>query len=370
MNIMKVGIIGCGNISGIYLHNNQLFNIFEIIACADLEIERAKQQAKKYNIPYACTVAELLAMEEIQLVINLTVPLAHAEVCLSVLEAGKHIYVEKPLAVTREDGLKILHKAKEKGLLVGGAPDTFLGGGIQTCRKLIDDGLIGEPVAGTASIMSHGPEGWHPDPTFFYQIGGGPMFDMGPYYLSTLIHLLGPIHRVSGSTSMALKERLVTSETNYGKKIKVNIPTHISGVLDFENGAVVSLTTSFDVWHHHVPNIEIYGTAGSLVVPDPNTFDGPVYVRRKEDSEWLKIPLTHGFIENSRGIGVADMANGILNNTSYRANGDVMYHVLEVMHGFHDASQSGQYYELQSTCEQPKPLPCGINQHNFGEMMK
>lgn len=366
MNV-KVGVIGCGFISSIYFKAAQTFEILDIVACADLDVTRAKARAEEFNIPKAYSVQELLADPEIEIVINLTIPKAHAEVCLAALEAGKSVYVEKPLAVTREDGRKILDLSQEKGLLVGAAPDTFLGAGIQTCRKLIDDGWIGEPVAAAAFMMNHGHEHWHPDPEFYYQAGGGPMFDMGPYYITALVSLIGPVRRVTGSARITFPERTVTSQPKYGHKIHVNIPTHVAGVLDFENGAVGTMITSFDVWHHHLPHIEIYGTTGSLRVPDPNTFGGPVLVRRQGAAEWTEIPLTHGFIENSRGLGVADMAHALLAGRPHRANGELAYHVLEIMHGFHDASKDGKHYELTSACTRPDSLPIGISKDNFAE---
>jgi predicted dehydrogenase len=357
MKKVKVGIIGCGNISGIYLKNcSQTFEIIDLVACADLIPERAQAKAEEYNIK-AMSVEELLADPEIEIVLNLTIPKAHAEVCTAALEAGKNVHVEKPLAITREDGQKLLELAKAKGLRIGAAPDTFLGGGIQTCRKLIADGWIGEPVAATAFMTCHGHESWHPDPEFYYKVGGGPMFDMGPYYLTALIALMGPVKRVTGSTRITFPERTITSAPKYGTKITVDVPTHVAGVMDFANGAIGTIITSFDVWSAQLPRIEIYGTEGTLSVPDPNTFGGPVYVRRAGADGWSEIPLTHGYAENSRGIGVADMAYAIRSGRPHRANGEMAYHVLDIMHGFHDASDSGRHYELASTCQQPAPLP-------------
>ena len=359
MDKVKVGIIGCGNISDIYLKNcTEVFNdILEVVACADLISERAKEKVQQYNIPKACSVEELLADPDIEIVINLTIPKAHAEVCLAALNAGKSVYVEKPLAITREDGKKILETAKEKGLLVGGAPDTFLGGGLQTCRKLIDDGWIGQPVAATAFMVCHGHESWHPDPEFYYKVGGGPMFDMGPYYLTALISLMGPVRRVTGSARITFPERLITSEPKHGTKITVDVPTHVAGIMDFDSGAVGTILTSFDVWDSQLPRIEIYGSKGSMIVPDPNTFGGPVFIKRAGDKEWAQMPLSHGYAENSRGIGVSDMARALREGGKHRANGDMMYHVLEIMHGFHDASNEGRHIELESTCQQPEVLP-------------
>lgn len=360
MRKVKVGIVGCGNISGIYFKAGQTFEILDIVACADLIPERAKSKAEEFGIPKACSTEELLADSEIEIVVNLTIPKAHAEVSLAALEAGKHVYVEKPLAVTREDGQKILETAKVKGLMVGCAPDTFLGGGLQTCRKLIDDGWIGEPIAATAFMLCHGHESWHPDPEFYYKAGGGPMFDMGPYYLTALVSLMGPIKRVTGSTRITFPERTITSQPKFGTKITVDVPTHVAGVMDFASGAIGTIITSFDVWASTLPRIEIYGTMGSMLVPDPNTFGGPVLVRRQGASDWTSMPLTHGYTENSRGIGVADMAYAIQSGRKHRANGEMAYHVLDAMHGVHDAALSGRHYELTTTCERPAPLPLGL----------
>ncbi|WP_077624690.1 Gfo/Idh/MocA family protein [Sediminibacillus massiliensis] len=369
MNKLNVGLIGCGNISSIYFKNIRKFRVVDIVACADLDLNRAQQRAEEYNIPKACSTEELIADPEIDLVINLTIPAVHAEIAVAALEAGKHVYGEKPLAVSLEDGRRIVELAEEKGLIAGNAPDTFLGGGIQTCRKLIDDGWIGEPVSATAFMMIPGHERWHPDPGFYYQEGGGPMFDMGPYYVTALVSLLGPVKRVTGSAKITYPERTITSEPKFGEKIQVNTPTQINGVLDFENGAVASIITSFDTWHHQLPYIEIYGTEGSLVVPDPNHFCGPVYVRRKEHTEWKEIPLTHRFTENSRGLGVADMAHAILGERKPRANAELAYHVLEVMHGFHIASEQDRHYYLKNSCSKPPAFPVGISAENFDELL-
>ncbi len=360
MRRIKIGVIGCGFISGIYLKNlTQLFQNTEVVACADIVMANAEARANEFNIPKACTVEELLADPEVEIVLNLTIPAAHAEVSLAALKAGKHVYNEKPLAVNREDGKKVLAAAQEKGLFVGCAPDTFLGGGLQTCRKLIDDGWIGSPVAATAFMTCHGHESWHPAPEFYYQAGGGPMFDMGPYYLTALVSLLGPVRRVTGSARISFPQRTITSQPKSGQKIDVEVPTHVAGILDFENGAVASIITSFDVWNANLPRIEIYGSEGSLMVPDPNTFGGPVSFRMHGQEEWKEIPLVYGYNENSRGLGVADMANAIVNGGKHRANGEVAYHVLDIMQGFHDASNEGRHYELKSPCERPAAFALG-----------
>jgi predicted dehydrogenase len=358
----NIGIIGAGNISAIYLENGKVFDALNITAVADIDMDRARARAAEYGVPKACTVEELLADPAIQIVINLTIPDAHGPVALAALEAGKSVYNEKPLAVSREDARKMLEIAQAKGLRVGCAPDTFLGAGLQTCRKLIDDGWIGVPIAATAFMMSHGPESWHPNPAFFYQPGAGPMFDMGPYYLTAFVSLLGPVARVTGSARASFPERTITNQWNYGEKIPVNTPTHVAGIMDFASGAVATIITSFDVWGANLPRIEIYGSEGTLSAPDPNTFGGPVRVRRMGASEWSEVPLTHGFAKNSRGLGVADMAAAMRSGRPHRASGELAFHVLDLMHAFHDASREGRHVEVASGCPRPAPLPLGLGE--------
>ncbi|MHB0997703.1 MAG: Gfo/Idh/MocA family protein [Armatimonadota bacterium] len=367
MKPTKIGIVGCGNISGIYFQAGKTFEILEIAACADLVKERAEAKAAEWGIPKACTVEELLADPEIQIVVNLTIPIAHAEVALAAVKAGKSVHNEKPLTITREDGQKLLALAKENGVRVGCAPDTFMGGGIQTCRKLIDDGAIGEPIGATAFMMCHGHESWHPDPEFYYKAGGGPMFDMGPYYLTALVNLMGPVRRVTGSTRITFPERLITSQPKNGTKIKVDVPTNQVGIMDFANGAIGNIITTFDVWAAELPRIEIYGTEGTLSVPDPNGFGGPVRMFRAADPGWKDVELTHGYADNSRGIGVADMAYALRSGRSHRASGDLAYHVLDIMHAFNDASDAGRHIDLQSTCERPTALPTNLEQGKLDE---
>jgi predicted dehydrogenase len=358
---IKVGVIGCGNISGQYFKGCRVFDILDVAACADIDLSRAQAKAKEFNVPKACSVQELLDDPSIEIVINLTVPNVHAEVSLAIIAAGKHVYSEKPLAVTRQDGLQIVEDAKKQGVLVGCAPDTFLGGGIQTCRKLIDDGVMGAPVAATAFMAGHGPESWHPNPDFYYQPGGGPMFDMGPYYLTALINLMGPVKRVSGSARSSFQERIATSQMHNGRRIPVEVFTHYAGVMDFASGAVATIITSFDVWGHHLPRIEIYGSEGSLSVPDPNIFGGEVLLQRGGDKDWSSVPHTHS-TEVGRGIGVADMAYSIVSGRPHRASGDLAYHVLDLMHSFEDASNTGMHVAVESTCDQPEALPVGLAQ--------
>ncbi len=351
--------MGAGKISGIYLQNGAIYDGLEVVAVADLLVERAEEQARAHGVPRACSPEELFADPEVEVVLNLTVPAVHAEVSLAALEAGKHVYTEKPLAVDRGDGEKMLAAATDGGLLVGCAPDTFLGGGLQTCRKVLDEGIIGEPVAVTAVMMTHGPEDWHPNPDFFYQPGAGPMFDMGPYYLTALTTLLGPVRRVSGSARATFPEREITSQPLAGTMITVNTPTHVAGVMDFEGGAVGTLVTSFDVWSEEHSRIDIYGTEGTLSVPDPNTFGGPVRVWRSGDDSWTDVPLTHPYTENSRGLGLADMAQALRSGRKHRASGELGGHVLDVIHAFLDSSAGGRHVEVESTFDRPEPLTAG-----------
>lgn len=354
-----IGIIGCGVISGIYLQNLPRFDWVEVRACADLDMSRAVARAAEYNVPKACTVEELLADPEIDIVLNLTIPRAHAEVALAAVRAGKSVYNEKPLTLTRDEAQLLLAEAREQGVLVGCAPDTFMGAGIQTCRKAIDDGVIGMPVGATAFMLNHGPESWHPDPDFYYQPGAGPMFDMGPYYLTALVNLLGPVKRVSGSTRVSFPQREITSKAKYGTIITVNTPTHVVGILEFASGAIATVVTSFDVWATELPNIELYGSAGSMSVPDPNTFGGPVQVRLAGTPEWGDLALTHAYATNSRGLGIADMAKALQTGRPARASGDLAYHVLDIMHAIHESSAQGCHIELTSQPERPAALPAG-----------
>ncbi len=358
---VNVGIIGCGAICDIYFKNLvQTFTNINVIACADLLPERAEAKAAEFGVPKACSVKALLADPDVAIVLNLTVPKAHAAVALAAIRAGKHVHGEKPLGISLKEGAAIMQAARKAGVRVGSAPDTFLGGGIQTCRKLIDDGWIGKPIAANAFMQCHGHETWHPSPEFYYERGGGPMLDMGPYYLTALVNLIGPIARVTGSARTTFPTRTITSQPKFGKVVKVETPTHIAGILDFANGAVGTIVTSFDIWGHTMPCIEIYGTEGSLAVPDPNGFGGPVRVKRHDTAQWMDVPLSHGYAENSRGIGVADLAAALVGKRRHRASGEMAMHVLDVMLAFERASISGKAVAIHSPCEQPAPLPLGL----------
>ena len=352
---VNVGVIGCGAISGAYFSQCRQFPMLSMVACADMLPERACAKAEEFSIPRVCTVEEMLADPTLDLIINLTIPQAHYSVALQAVSAGKSVWNEKPLTITRADGQALLRAARASGVLVGCAPDTFLGAAHQTCRKLIDEGWIGEPVAATAFMTCRGHESWHPDPEFYYQVGGGPMFDMGPYYLTALVNLLGPVKRSTGATRISFPERTITSEKKFGEVIPVEVPTHIVGVLDFASGPIGTIITSFDVMHARLPSIEIYGTHGSMSVPDPNGPGGQVQINRH--GAWMEIPHTHPYASMSRSMGVADMAYALRSGRPHRASGDLAYHVLDIMHAIHDASRSDAHVYLESSVERPAPMP-------------
>ncbi|OQY89741.1 MAG: oxidoreductase [Chloroflexi bacterium UTCFX4] len=356
---MGVGIIGCGNISEIYCKNLKTFDHLNLIACADIDESRALARAAQFDIAPR-SVDELLGSDDIELVVNLTIPDAHAKVSRTILKAGKHVYSEKPLATKKSDAKKILKTAKKRRLRVGGAPDTFLGGAWQTIRKLLDGGAIGQPVAATAFMLGHGPEKWHPNPDFFYQPGAGPLFDMGPYYLTALINLFGSVKRVASLARASFPERIAQD----GHAIAVNTPTHVAGSLEFANGALATLVTSFDVWHSQLPRIEIYGSAGSLLAPDPNWFGGDIFVRGENDDEWRSVPIEFPYTENMRGLGVADMARAIRENRPHRASGEMTYHVVDVMRALLKSAEEEEQVKLKSECERPALLSLDAATHH------
>ena len=361
MKKVGVGVVGCGNISGIYFQNlTQTFLNVEVLACADLDAARAKEAAEKWNIPHIMTFEEMLEKEEIQIILNLTTPKSHYSICKQALLAGKNVYVEKPLSLSVEDGLELVRLAEENGLLLGGAPDTFMGAGIQTCRKLIEDGYIGRPVAASAFMMCRDHESWHPDPEFYYKTGGGPMLDMGPYYLTALVNLMGGVSEVCGMNTSAFPTRTITSEKKYGQTITVETDTHVAGLLRFASGAVGTIITSFDVSASTLPRIEIYGTKGSVLVPDPNTFGGPVQLSTMDKGGFKEVPLTHIYAENSRGIGVSDMAKCLLDGGSLRAGCGLTSHVLEIMCALKESDERKQYISLKTSCDKPEPVSADL----------
>lgn len=357
---VAVGVVGCGTISDIYLRNCARSPHLHVVACADLDLARAEEKAAKYGVPRACSPEELLADPAVELVLNLTVPVAHASVARAALHAGKSVYNEKPLTVERADAAELLAYANANGLRIGGAPDTFLGGGLQTCRELIDQGAIGRPVAAMAHVLTFGPEPWHPSPAFFYQHGGGPLFDMGPYYLTALVSLLGPIATISGSATSFHSERTVGKGPLAGTQISVEVPTHLSALLEFAAGPVATLVASFDVGLQYYPELVIHGTDGSLQLPDPNGFGGPVRLLQRSTQSWQEMPISHANISDSRGIGLADMAAAIRADRSPRAGGELAYHVLDAMHAVHDSAREGRRVALGSSAPRPAPLPSGL----------
>ncbi len=355
MNQTGVGIIGCGFISDIYLKNMTADPSLAVVAVADLDPARARAKAEKYGIARACSPEDLFGDPAVTIVANLTTPDAHASVAFAAIAAGKSIYNEKPLAIALEDGKRLVAEAAAAGVRIGSAPDTFLGAGWQTCRALIDDGAIGKPVAGVASMLCHGHEGWHPEPDFYYQPGAGPLFDMGPYYLTALVSLLGPIGSVSAVARRSFPTRTITSQPNAGRQIEVNIPTHVAAVLDFAEGAVVSLTTSFDTWAKET-RVEIYGSEGTLLCPDPNIFSGEIGLRTQTLEGSEAVAVTRPYAENSRGLGISDMAAAIREGRTQRCSGELSLHVLEAMHAIHQASEEGRAIELETTVARPEPL--------------
>jgi len=357
MKRTRIGVIGCGMISDAYFTAAKRFPMLEIAACADLNAELAKTKGDTYGIP-AVTTDALLADPGIELVLNLTPPKAHNAVAKAALLAGKHTYSEKPFGVDLAEAAEIMRLAAEKHLAVGCAPDTFLGGGQQTARKLIDDGWIGKPVAGTAIVMGRGPEKWSHAP-FFYDQGGGPMLDLGVYYITSLVNLLGPVESVTAVTGKGSEFRVGGPDT-VPHVYPVNVDTHQSGTLRFVSGAIVTVIASFEVYRHSHPHIEIYGSDGALSVPNPNTFGGPVKVSRPGYEEWKEVPLSHIYDHSSRIVGVADMVTALAEGRPHRASGALAYHVLEVMLAFCKSSERGERVMIESRCERPAPLPLGL----------
>ncbi len=357
----KIGIVGIGDISSIYLENiTHLFREIEVHAVIDLIEERSLHAYEKYSIPKLYKkMDDFLADEKIDIVLNLTRPDEHFDVTKAALLAGKHVYTEKPLGISMEEGRELAGMAAERGLLLGGAPDTFLGAGIQTCRKIIDLGLIGDIVALRGNMLGHGHETWHPDPEFFYKKGGGPILDMGPYYITAMLNLAGPVKKVYGAVKKTFEERTITSKPFYGQKISVDVPTHVTGVLHFESGALGTLTTSFDSYYSE-NLIEVFGTEGTLVVPDPNTFWGPVKLRTAHDDNFREIPLMFDYAENSRGLGLADMAASLEKGRAYRANSALVLHTLEIMTAFEKSSDSGKLISIESQFERSLPMQPGL----------
>lgn len=363
---LRVGVIGCGNISAAYFRLAPLFRGIEMRACADIDMQAAKARAKEFSLR-ADTVEDLLAAKDIDIVVNLTVPAVHYEVSKAVLDAGKHVYSEKPFVLSVKEGLDLKRRAEKKGLRVGSAPDTFLGGAHQLARNLIDGGKVGRITSGTCFVMGHGMEHWHPNPDFFFQPGAGPVLDIGPYYVTNLIQLIGPVRQVAAFTSTPAKERTILSKPRAGEKIPVNTPTTIHAILEFASGAVVTLNTSWDVWVHAHQPMELYGEGGTLFVPDPNFFGGALSYTNagkvlKKLPKWdhpfgienEKHP--HGMMANYRTAGLADMALAILEDRPHRCSMEMALHAVEVMTGILKSGETGEFVAMQTTCERPAAL--------------
>lgn len=349
---LNVGVIGCGAIIAQYLANFRRLDSINLVAVADLDPARAQAVADSYDGVRALTVDDLLAADDVDLVLNLTIPAAHADIALRAIAAGKSVYGEKPLAATTAEAQQVLDAAAAAGLTVGCAPDTVLGTGIQTARKAIDDGLIGSPVSATATMATPGHERWHPNPDFYYQPGGGPLLDMGPYYVSALVTLLGPVVSVVGAASHTRSERTIGSGPRQGQKVPVDIDSHVTGVLVHASGALSTLFMSFDAVKTKSPNIEVHGETGSLMVPDPNYFDGDVQLFAVGAEDWETLPVSAGYVDSGRGFGIADLAATPAGQEP-RAGGQLAFHALEVMESVLESAKSGQAVAIKSTASRP-----------------
>ncbi len=364
---MRVGVIGCGNISDTYFKSQNIYNNINIVACADIINEISEKKANQYNIK-SLSVEDLLKSDEVEIILNLTIPSAHKEIILKSLDNGKHCFSEKPLAINFSEGLEIQNLSKEKKLTIGCAPDTFLGASGQKSRKIIEQGTIGKIVLGTFNLMSHGMEDWHPNPDFFFKPGAGPIFDLGVYYITQLINLNGPIRSVNAISGTATKERVITSKPRYGQKILVETPTTLIGTLEFQNNSKIQFFCSWDVWKHSHSNMELYGLDGSIIIPDPNYFSGDILLSEKNNN-WEKINNDEMLlgtpnytdndgskIANYRGVGLSDMINSIVQSKECRCSLDLSLHVLEVMELILKSSKDNKTYQLTTSPDQPKYL--------------
>ncbi|MBR5868127.1 MAG: Gfo/Idh/MocA family oxidoreductase [Clostridia bacterium] len=385
--MIRIAMIGVGAISGIYLDNiTNTFREIELRGLCDLIPSRAEEGWRKVQDYIAAgadapspriysDMYEAFSDPEVDVILNLTRPYEHYEVTKAALLAGKHVYSEKPLAVDMDEADELVALAKEKGLHLGGAPDTFMGAGIQTCRKLIDDGVIGDVVGANVAMICHGHESWHPDPEFYYKRGGGPMMDMGPYYVTALVQLLGEAKGVTALTKKSFDTRLITSKPHYGETVTVDVDTYLAGNILFSSGAIASIFTTFDVHYTNSARFEVYGTKGTLVVPDPNTFGGPILLYRPEDGVgaptsdpgyrkivvdpypgYKEIPLMFDYAANSRALGLADMAKAIETGRPWRADMTQQHHVLEILTSFEKASASGTFYPLKTKYAPTAPM--------------
>lgn len=359
---LGVGIIGCGNISSAYLSLAPMFKGYKILAVADINMANAEARAEEFGVR-AHTVDELLAAEDIDLIINLTIPAAHMDVSRAILQAGKHVYSEKPFVLSLAEAQELGDFAKAKNLRIGSAPDTFMGGSHQLARNLIDEGAIGSVTSGAAVVMSSGMEDWHPNPDFFFQKGGGPILDLGPYYICNLVQMLGPVKKVTSVTGMASKTRTIQNGPRNGETVPVETPTTIHSVLSFESGAIITLLASWDVWASNHPIMELYGTEGTMDLPDPNFFGGTLTVTARNgdpvEKSWehpLSVPNFEETRANYRGAGLADMAQAISQGRPHRCNEAFATHVVEVMTAILEAGETDRVITLTTTCSRPDVL--------------
>tara|TARA_B100001123_G_C15321126_1_gene1027934 strand:- start:2130 stop:3212 length:1083 start_codon:yes stop_codon:yes gene_type:complete len=354
---MKLGIIGCGNISDAYFSGSISAKNISIIACSDINNDTAIKKAEMYDIE-ALNISELLSNNEIELIINITNPQSHKEVTLSILNSGKHAYSEKPLALSVSDGLEIIKASKDTGYRIGCAPDTFLGSGIQSTIKGLNEHKIGNIFGGSVMFLCPGHESWHPNPEFYYLKGGGPVMDMAVYYITALVNMLGPVKSVLGKVTNGFEKRVCTSEERNGDILKVEVPTHSTSILEFSSGVIINMVMSFDVQNSDITPFQLWGTHGTMNVPDPNTFEGRPMIKMKDEDNWRS--LNYNFAINSRIFGVVDMVRALKDNRPHRANGDLALHVLETMIACEKSSAIGKPIKIQNICEIPKPLGLGL----------
>lgn len=365
--VLGVGIIGCGDIAEHYLKLAPMFNSIDVRACADIRHEAAKARADQFGVK-ALSVEELLSSAEIDIVVNLTIPAVHAAVSADILKAGKHVYSEKPFALSLNEGKTLLDLAAKRNLRVGSAPDTFLGGVHQQARALLDSGLIGKVTSGTAHVQGNGMESWHPNPDFFFKPGAGPVLDIGPYYITNLVQLLGPVKSVAAISTTPSPERTITSEARYGEKVQVETPTTIHALLSFESGATITLGTSWDVWSHDHNHMELYGELGTMYVPDPNFFGGVLMVTDRDEPAAAPEAYHHPFgifneeeddgsmRANYRAAGLADMAVAICEGREHRCSAELATHVVDVMVSILESGERGEFVEIHTRCGRPAPL--------------
>ena len=363
-----IAVVGCGNISDQYLTNLVRFPDVAVLACADIDLSRAAAQAAKYGVPHSGDLATVLAMPKVDLIVNLTIPAVHASVALQVIRAGKHVYGEKPFALSVEEAQTIMAAAAEYGVQLGNAPDTFLGAGLQTARRVIEAGRVGTPISAKATFGYPGPDAWHPNPEFLFQKGGGPLLDMGPYYLTALVQLFGPVKTVSGFSRRAQNRRTIGSGPRAGETFDVTIDTQVSALLEFASGPIATARFSFDE-PIATRELEVHGTDGALRLPDPNRFDGSLFLcltdrNKNSPDEWLDAPREADWTElpaegsaEGRGMGALEMTRAVRFGGSPRAGADLAIHVLDIMESIGRSAASGQTIPLSTTCKVTEPLP-------------